>query len=412
MIKSYFSILFERKFWLFVGSGLIVSVAYMDPGNWGTNIAAGANFEYKLLWVIWLASGMSMLFQYLSGKIGLAGFSVAELVKEKLKKRSLIVSYWILSEVVILATDLAEFLGIVVALKLLLGIPLIHGSYISVIIVLILLLFTQKRFRYLELTFVLFVAVISIGFVYEVFISKPEFSSIIGGSITPILTDESALIAVGIIGATVMPHALFVHSWLIKNKMHSPHFNNKRLSLKYHAMENALSLTIAAIINAAMLIMAAAIFFGLGEKVATLEGAYITLMPLYGGFAASVFALALMSAGISSSVTGTLAGQSIMDSLMGFKVPLGVRLLITRVINLIPLTIAITLNLELLNLLVYSQVVLSLLIPLPMIPILFFSADKKIMGELANRKVTTILSIIAAIIILGFNSYLLYSFIL
>ncbi|MBI2208452.1 Nramp family divalent metal transporter [Candidatus Woesearchaeota archaeon] len=407
--NSYFKILSDRKFWLFTGSGLIVSVAYMDPGNWGTNISGGANFEYKLLWVIWLASGMAMMFQYLSGKIGIAGYSVAELVKEKLKRKSLIVSYWLLSELVILATDLAEFLGIVVALKLLFGIPMIYGTYIAVIDVLLLILLTQKRFRYLEWAFVLFVSVIGIGFVYEVFLAKPNFSSILASSIKPILTNESALIAVGIIGATVMPHALFVHSWLIKNKIIGLNNNlSKETTLKYHATENILSLTIAALINAAMLIMAAAVFFGLGEKVATLEGAYITLIPLFGGFAALIFALALLSAGISSSITGTLAGQSVMDGLMGFKVPLWVRRLITRFINLIPLTIAIMLGLEPLHLLVYSQVVLSLLIPLPMIPILLFSADKKIMGELVNKKFTTILASIFGIIILSFNSYLLY----
>lgn len=397
-----------------MGSGLIVSTAYMDPGNWGTNIAAGANFEYKLLWVVWLASGMAMMFQYLSGKIGIAGYSLPELIKDKLKKKSLIVSYWVLAEFVILATDLAEFLGIVVALKLLFGIPMIWGTYIAVADVLLILLLTQKRFRVLEWTFVLFVSVIGLGFVYEVLLAKPNLPSILIGSVKPILTAKSALIAVGIIGATVMPHALFVHSWLIKNKVIG--FNNgvnridKKTTLKYHKAENVISLTIAAFINAAMLIMAAAVFFGLGDKVATLEGAYVTLIPLFGGFAAIVFALALLAAGISSSITGTLAGQSVMDGLMGFKVPLWIRRLITRFINVIPLTVAIVLGFKPLKLLVYSQVVLSLLIPLPLIPLLMFTANKGIMGELVNRRRTTIIASIFGVVILGFNSYLLYLF--
>ena len=182
-------------------------------------------------------------------------------------------------------------------MKLLWGIPMIYGTYIAVIDVLLLILLTQKRFRYLEWAFVLFVSVIGIGFVYEVFLARPNLSLILASSIKPILPPESALIAVGIIGATVMPHALFVHSWLIKNKIIG--LNNKlskKTTLKYHAAENILSLTIAALINAAMLIMAAAVFFGLGDKVATLEGAYITLIPLFGGFAALVFSLALFSA--------------------------------------------------------------------------------------------------------------------
>ncbi len=406
--RKYFGILADRKFWLFTGSGLIVSVAYMDPGNWGTNISGGANFHYDLLWVIWLASGMAMMFQYLSGKIGIAGYSLPELIKDKIGNKALVFLYWILAELVILATDLAEFLGIVVALKLLFGIPLIWGTYLAVIDVLLLLVLTQKRFRYLENAFILFVSIIGIGFFYEVVISKPDFASIVLHSFKPILNAESALIAVGIIGATVMPHALFVHSWLIKNKVMNADFGSKRNSLKYHLTENIFSLSIAALINASMLIMSAAVFYGLGDKVATLEGAYITLIPLFGSFAALIFAIALLSAGISSSITGTLAGQSIMDGLIGFNIPLWVRRVVTRFINLIPLTVAIILKLEPLNLLVYSQVVLSLLIPLPLIPVLMFSSDKKIMGELVNKKITTALAIIFAIVILGFNAYLLY----
>jgi manganese transport protein len=413
-INNIIRLITDRKFWLFAGSGLIVSTAYMDPGNWGTNIAGGANFEYKLLWVIWLASGMAMMFQYLSGKLGIAGYSLPALIKEKLKKKSAIFIYWLLSEFVILATDLAEFLGIVVALKLLFGIPLIWGTYIAVLDVVLILVLTHKNFRTLEWLFAFFVTIIGLGFLYEVFLAKPSLSPLIAGSITPLLTAESALISVGIIGATIMPHALFVHSWLIKNKIIG--FNNdnnkidKKKLLLYHKVDNVLSLTIAAFINAAMMIMAAAAFFGLGDKVATLEGSYITLIPLFGKFAALIFAIALLSAGISSSITGTLAGQSVMDGLVGFKIPLWIRRLITRFINLIPLTVAIVLGFEPLKLLVYSQVVLSLLIPLPLIPILLFTANKKIMGEFVNKKMTTIIASTFAIIILGFNTYLLYLF--
>ncbi len=408
---NYFKVFSDRKLLAFMGSGLIVSVAYMDPGNWGTDISGGASFNYDLLWVVWLASGMGMLFQYLSGKLGIAGYSLAELVKEKLKKKWLVFLYWVLAEFVILATDLAEFLGIVVALNLLFGIPLIYGTFIAVADVLIILFLTQKKFRTLEISFIIFVSVIGLGYVYELFITKPEISSILIHSIKPILTKESALIAVGIIGATVMPHALFVHSWLIKNKIINGNFGNKFKTLKYHLIDNVVSLTVAGFINAAIIIMSAAAFYRTGINVGTLDQAYKTLIPLFGNFAALIFALALLSAGISSSVTGTLAGQSVMDGLTGFRISLWIRRIITRVINLIPVTIAILLGIEPLRILVLSQVALSLLIPLPLIPLIIYTADKKIMKELVNKKITTIFAVIFGFVILGFNSYLLYQII-
>ena len=405
---NYFKIFSDRKLWLFMGSGLIVSVAYMDPGNWGTDIAGGSSFNYDLLWVVWLASGMAMLFQYLSGKLGIAGYSLPELVKEKLKKKWMVLSYWIFAEIVILATDLAEFLGIVVALNLLFGIPLLLCTYIAVADVLLIILLTQKRFRTLEQSFIIFVSIIGLGFVYELFITKPDLPLIFAHSVRPILTKESALIAVGIIGATVMPHALFVHSWLIKNKIINSDFGSKFKTLKYHLIDNVVSLTIAGFINAAIIIMSAAAFYKSGINVGTLDQAYRTLIPLFGNFAALVFALALLSAGISSSVTGTLAGQSVMDGLTGFRIKLWVRRLITRFINVIPVTIAILLGIEPLKILVFSQVGLSLLIPLPLIPLIIYTADKSIMKELVNKKITNVFAVIFALVILGFNAYLLY----
>jgi len=405
---GYFEVFSDRKLWAFMGSGLIVSVAYMDPGNWGTDISGGALFNYDLLWVVWLASGMAMLFQYLSGKLGIAGYSLPELVKEKLKRKWLVISYWILAEFVILATDLAEFLGIVVALNLLFGIPLIWGAYLAVADVLLILLLTKNKFRTLEQAFILFVSIIGLGYVYELFLTKPDFSAILVRSVKPMLNKESALVAVGIIGATVMPHALFVHSWLIKNKLIANNFGNKMQALKYHLVDNVVSLTIAGLINAAIIIMSAAAFYKLGTQVVTLDQAYTTLIPLFGKFAALVFALALLSAGVSSSVTGTLAGQSVMDGLTSFRISIWLRRIITRFINLIPVTIAIILNIEPLKILVLSQVALSLLLPLPLIPLIIYTSDKKIMKELVNKKITTIFAIFFGIVILGFNAYLLY----
>ncbi|MEW6722357.1 MAG: Nramp family divalent metal transporter [Candidatus Micrarchaeota archaeon] len=400
----------DRRFWAFFGTGLIVSVAYMDPGNWGTSISSGASFNYDLLWVVWLSSAMAMLFQYLSGKMGIAGHTVAGAVRSAWKSKATVFLYWLLAEIAILATDLAEFLGIVVALNLLFGIPMLFGTFLAIGDVLLLLFLTNRKFRTLEYAFILFVSVIGIGYVYELFITRPDVGLLAAGSVTPKLSVETVLLAVGIIGATVMPHALFVHSWLMKNKMdENGRSVDRKTALKYHIADNIMSLSVAGIINAAILIMAAAAFYNSGFDVATIDEAYRTLTPLFGPLASTVFAVALLSAGISSSITGTLAGQSIMESLTDFRLSPAMRRVITRGINVIPLLIAILLGIEPLQILVYSQVALSMLIPLPLVPLIWFSSDRKLMGELANRKITTLVACVFALVILAFNAYLLYS---
>ena len=398
----------KPSFWAFFGSGLIVSVAYMDPGNWGTSISGGAQYGYKLLWVVWMASIMAMLFQYLSGKLGIAGYSLAEMIKIKWKDKRLVFGYWLLAEFAILATDMAEFLGIVVALHLLFKVPYFIGTVFAMADVLLLLVLTRNRFRMLEYAFIVFVSVIGFGYVYEIFLAKPDFGAVAAASVTPFLDGQTILLAVGIIGATVMPHALFVHSWLLKEKRKL--FNvSQETAMKYHIYENTFSLIIAGFINAAILIMAAAAFFNIGTPVATIEDAYKTLTPLFGQLASIVFALALLAAGISSSITGVLSGQTIMEALTDFKLSPMMRRLITRIINIIPLMIALLLNIEPLQILVYSQVVLSLLIPVPLIPLLYYTAKKDVMGSLANRPLTTIVAVIFGIVILCFNGFLLYS---
>lgn len=398
-----------KQFWIFFGSALIVSVAYMDPGNFGTAISAGSSFNYALLWVVWLSSGIAMLFQYLSGKMGVAGFSLAEVIKIRWKKGHVLL-YWLLAEFSILATDVAEFLGIVVALNLLFGVPLLIAAFVSVLDVLLLLLLTRKTFRTMEYAFILFVSVIGIGYIYELFITKPDISPIIIHSVIPVLNQNMILFAVGLIGATVMPHALFVHSWLVKNKARDKkHKINKDKMQRFHLIDTIISLLIAALINAAILIMAAKAFYGSGLQIATISQAYKTLTPLFGTLASIVFAIALLSSGISSSITGTLAGQSIMESLTDFKISPTVRRLITRFINLMPIVVAILLNIDPLTVLVYSQVVLSFLIPLPLIPLIYYSSKREIMHNLTNRKITTYVASAFALIILFLNVYLIYS---
>lgn len=406
--REHAAVLGTRSFWAFFGTGLIVSVAYMDPGNWGTSISAGAEFNYDLLWIVWLSSAMAMLFQYLSGKMGIAGVSLAETVRLKWKDKRLVFGYWLLAEIAILATDLAEFLGIAVALTLLFGIPLMHAALIAMLDVALLVVLTRKSFRPLEYAFILFVSVIGLGYVYELFITQPDAGLIALHSFTPLLNGHTILYAVGIIGATVMPHALFVHSWLLKKKRQDHHEKLPTATLmKYHVVDNVGSLLIAGFINAAILIMAAAAFYQSGIPVATIDDAYRTLTPLFGSLASFVFAVALLSAGIASSITGTLAGQSIMESLTDFRLSVTMRRIITRIINVIPLLVAVALNIEPLKILVYSQVILSLMIPLPLIPLIYYTAKADVMGNLVNNKVTTIVAGLFALIILMFNAYLI-----
>ena len=398
------------KLILYTGPALLVSMAYMDPGNYGTDIQGGASLNYGLLWVVWLSSGMAMLLQYLSGKIGIAtGLSLPEVIREKLKKKMYVIPYWLAAEAAAAATDLAEYLGTVIALNLLFGIPMIYAAVFGAVdVVLILILATQQRFRLLERLFALFVSVIGFGYLYEIFIVKPDPSASLYHSFVPSLGSNNALlIAVGVIGATVMPHALFVHSWLTKNKAQNKSLEERRKMRKFHLIENIVLLTVAGMVNAAIMITAAAAFNPTNPNVASISEAYKTLVPLFGATAGVVFLVTLLSSGIASSVVGTLAGQAIMEGLLGKKVNVWLRRFITRFVNVVPTTIAILLGLDPLNILVYSQVILSLMIPLPMIPLVIITRNKTLMGEFVNRTITTVLSVVFVLIILSFNSYLL-----
>jgi manganese transport protein len=395
---------------VYTGPALLVSMAYMDPGNYGTDIQGGASLNYSLLWVVWLSSGMAMLLQYLSGKIGIAtGMSLPEIIREKLKKKRYVIPYWLAAEAAAAATDLAEYLGTVIALNLLFGIPMIYAAIFGALdVIIILTLATQRRFHIIERLFAIFVSIIGFGYLYEIFIVKPDASVILYHSFVPSLAGSHAiLLAVGVIGATVMPHALFVHSWLTKNKAQDKPLEERRRMRKLHLVENVVLLTIAGMVNAAIMIMAAAAFHSDNPNVASISEAYKTLVPLFGATAGVVFLVTLLSSGVASSVVGTLAGQAIMEGLLGKKINLWLRRFVTRFINVIPTTIAILLGLDPLNILVYSQVILSLMIPLPMIPLVILSRNKTLMGEFVNRKITTIIAVVFVGIILMFNSYLL-----
>jgi manganese transport protein len=401
---------FPRRLLTYFGPALIVSVAYIDPGNYGTDISGGASFGYSMLWVVWLAGIMAMLLQYLSGKIGIAtGRSLPELIRLRLKKRIYILPYWLASEVAAAMTDLAEFLGTVIALYLLFGIPLLYGTFISVIDVVLILGLTGGRMRRLEQMFVLFISIIGFGYIYEIFVVRPDPTPLIMGSIIPNLGSEARLlVAVGVIGATVMPHALFLHSSLSNDKVSDTRVEEKLRVLRLHRAESIIMFTFAGLANVAIMVMAAAAFHTHGEEVGTIEGAYQTLTPLFGESAAVVFGITLLFSGLSSSTTGTLAGQAIMEGMLGKRINIWLRRVVTRVINTIPTTVAILSGMDPLMMLVYSQVFLSLMLPLPLLPLWKFTSDRNLMGALVNKRITTILAGVFIIVILSLNAFLLY----
>jgi manganese transport protein len=421
----------------------MVSIAYMDPGNYGTDLAAGAGFKYALLWSVWLASGMAMLLQYLSGKLGIAsGYDLTQLVRKSFAgKRQYVIPYWLAAEAAAAATDLAEYLGTVLALNILFGIPLIYAAVFGALDVIILLTMMTKRFRLVEQYFALLISILVAGIFYNMFVVRPSFSQIAIHSVLPLAPGSSALfLVVGVIGATVMPHALFVHSWLSKNKMdllgkktdqdaksptvkdltasrmeraeeenHHPYSTAEKLRTnRLHRNETIIALTIAGVVNAGILLVAIPLYQGAGVNINLTVNSFVSGMSaIYGPLIGILFALTLLASGLSSSALGTIAGQVIMEGMTGKTVNLWLRRIVTRGVNVFPTTICILLGLSPLLLLVYSQVILSLMIPLPMIPLVYYTSKKKFMGALVNKKVTIILAVITVILILFFNSYLL-----
>jgi manganese transport protein len=416
-----------REFIAYLGPALIVSMAYMDPGNYGTAIQSGAIFGNSLVWTVWLASLMAMELQYLSGKLGIAtGQSLPELLRVSLKKRYYRFTYWLAAEAAAAATDLAEYLGTVLALNILFNIPLLYAAAFGALDVLIILAFATRRFRVIEYLFMLFVSIISVGFLYESYVLGPNLSDIIAHTFLPVLNNGNIPFVVGIVGATVMPHALFVHSYLAKNKLQDGSIEEKRRVRKLHLKESVFTLTIAALVNVGILVTASRVLFVqygalpacgvMADNVTAISNCANSLTvntaanimgAVYGAAAMTVFGVTLLSSGLASSTTGTLAGQAIMEGLLGTKVNIYIRRLVTRFINVIPTVTAISLGLAPLTLLVYSQVVLSIMIPLPMIPLLYYTAKRKFMGEFVNRKVTTAIAVVVAAVIIALNAYLI-----
>lgn len=405
-----------RDFFTYLGPTLIVSLAYIDPGNFGTDIAGGSQFNYALIWAVWMASVFAMILQYLSGKLGIAtGNSLPQLIRGSLKSRTRTVPYWLAAEIAIAATDLAEYLGTVIALNILFGIPLLYASIFGALDVIILLALTNNRFRIIEYFFMVFVSVIAIGFIYELLRVGPNLNQFVIGSVSPDISSGTLLVVVGIVGATVMPHVLWLHSSLTAAKLgrwginpgdHGP----KRKLLGLHLRETVIILAIAGCVNVAILVVGAAAFFKFGyTNIQQISQAYEILGPLFGSAAAAIFAITLLFSGIASSVVGTLAGQEVMTGLLGIKVNPYLRRIITRGINVFPTTVCILLGISPLALLFYSQVFLSILIPLPMIPLIWYTSRKKIMGPYVNRHPTIVLAVAVGGAIVVLNIALIIS---
>jgi manganese transport protein len=388
----------------FAGPAVVVSVAYMDPGNFATNIQAGARYGYALLWVVLLANLVAMQFQALSAKLGIVtGRNLAELCRERFPK-PVVLGMWGVSEIAAMATDLAEFLGGAIGLSLLFHMPLLGGMVVTAIVTYGLLLFESAGFRPLELAIGALVGIIGLSYLAELFITPVAWRSVFAHTLSPRLPDASALtIAVGIVGATVMPHALFLHSGLTQGRAPARTESERATLLKFSNIEVVIALTIAGLINMAMVIMAAGAFHSGYPEVAEIETAYHTLAPLLGIGAAGIFLLSLIASGISSSVVGTMAGQMIMQGFVGFRIPLWVR----RAVTMVPSFVVVALGVNATQALVLSQVVLSLALPLPMAVLVWFTCSKDVMGPYRNRALVAVIATLAAFVVLSFNVVLI-----
>lgn len=386
------------------GPAVIVSIAYMDPGNFATNIQAGAKYGYGLLWVVLLANLIAMLFQGLSAKLGIVtGRNLAEICREQLP-RPLVWAMWIVSEIAAMATDLAEFLGGAIGLSLLFHIPLLWGMVVTAIAVYGILTFEKRGFRPIELIIGALVGVICICYLIEVFIAPVDWAAAARHTFTPQLPDAGAVtIAVGIIGATVMPHALYLHSGLTQVRLTVHNDADRRQLVRFSNREVIVALAVAGAVNMAMVMTASAAFHYGYEDVAEIETAYRTLTPLLGGAAATIFLISLLASGLSSSTVGTMAGQMIMQGFVGFRIPVWLR----RLVTMAPAFVVVGLGVNATDALVVSQVVLSLTLPIPMIALVAFTQRADIMKSFKNSSLTAWAAIIGAALVLFLNALLL-----
>jgi manganese transport protein len=393
-----------RAYAAFAGPAIIASIAYVDPGNFATNIQAGARYGYSLLWVVLLANLIAMLLQALSAKLGIVtGRNLAELCRDHFP-RPIVLVMWAVSEVAAMATDLAEFLGGAIGLSLLLHLPLFAAMAVTAIVTYGLLLVQDLGFRPIELVIGCMVSVIALCYVVEMFIVPVDWGAAAMHAVVPQLADAQALLlAVGIIGATVMPHAVYLHSGLTQARMPLASDAERRQVLRFSNKEVMIALTAAGLVNMAMVMMASSAFHAGHPDVAEIETAYHTLTPLLGAAAAAVFLLSLIASGISASTVGTMAGQMIMQGFVGFRIPVWAR----RLVTMLPAFVVVALGVDATRALVLSQVVLSIALPLPMIALVLFTGRRDVMGAFANGPVTRIAALVGTAVVLLLNLILI-----
>jgi manganese transport protein len=406
---------FWRKLFAFAGPGYLVAVGYMDPGNWATDLAGGARYGYTLLSVIMLSNLMAILLQALCARLGIAsGRDLAQSCRDHFSPP---VSFglWILAEVAIAATDLAEVIGSAIALNLLFGLPLAWGVVLTVLDVLVILALQQHRFRALEAFVVLLILGIGVCFALELWLAKPDLGQVLAGYIprAEIATNPDMLyIALGILGATVMPHNLYLHSSIVQTRRYGDDLASRAEAIRFATIDSTVALSSALLINSAILIIAAATFHGTAyEDVADISVAYQLLAPLLGStMAATAFAIALLMSGQNSTLTGTLSGQIVMEGFLNIRLRPWLRRLITRLIAVIPALITVLLYGErgTGSLLILSQVILSLQLPFAVFPLVMFASDRKQLGPLAAPRWMMVLAWPVAVIIAALNAWLLY----
>ena len=390
----------------FIGPAFIASIAYMDPGNYATNISAGAQYGYLLLWVIFASNLMAMLIQSLSAKLGIAtGQNLAEMCRQEFP-RPVVWGMWVLMEIMAMATDLAEFLGAALGLNLLFNIPLFPAALITGVATFVILSLERRGFRHLEAVITVFVGVIALCYVVETIFDQPDWGQIVYHSFVPQFAGpESVLLATGILGATVMPHVIFLHSALTQGRIVTREPQQLKRLYRFQLVDVGVAMGTAGFVNAAMLIMAASTFYRAGmSHVGSIEQAYLTLQPLLGAAASTVFAISLLASGLSSSTVGTMAGQVIMQGFIHRKISLWIR----RLVTILPTLIIIWMGFDPTRTLVISQVVLSFALPFAIVPLVLFTRRRDLMGVLTNHRVTTIAASVIAVLVIALNMFLVY----
>jgi manganese transport protein len=394
----------RHEIWFYFGPAFIASVAYIDPGNFAANIQGGAEFGYLLLWVLLWSNLMAMLVQFLSAKLGIAtGKTLPQLCRERFP-RPIVVGLWLVAEVAAMATDIAEFLGAALGFYLLLHLPLLVCALLTTGGVFLILAVEVYGFRRLEHVIMLFVGVIALSYFYEILLSRPDWPAVLSATLVPRISESSAYLAVAMLGATVMPHVVYLHSALVQHRYRADDPSHSLRHARYELWDVLVAMNGSWLVNSAMLIMAAAVFFRGGMRTMTIELAHQTLMPLLGASAAWAFALALLCSGLSSSVVGTMAGQVVLEGFLHVNFNIFYR----RALTVIPALVVIALGMDPLRVLVFTQVVLSFALPFAIVPLILLVQDVRVMGPLAVQRVTAVLGWIATATILLLNGYLIY----